>query len=250
MFKTRRLSQVVSSALIVSMTCAFALPLRSAHAAAGEFEYPELMVTPRASDRIQMEAKREASSRWTRHLPLQASALTTLTAGVLQLGNADPSKDPNNYSGLVGMGVGGGWLLTSFLMSAFYEPYSSASEELQGMAKGTQREQLVRERIAEERIEAAARTGRRLAWISALTNAGAGIYMVSKADGDTISPALDLAAVVMAAAPLVFKYSWQHVANEQNSYKKRIYAPVASGGLMLEPGTGKPAMGVALTMGF
>src|SRR4051812_12685888 len=80
-------------------------------ARAADYDYPELMVTPSASERLTMQGKSEESKRWTTHLPIQASALMTLTAGILQ-------KDKNGArTGLAGIAVGGSWLIGTFILS-------------------------------------------------------------------------------------------------------------------------------------
>src|SRR5689334_1777340 len=89
--------------------------------AAEQYDYPELSVVPRASDRLQSEAEQESGNRWTTFLPMQVSALTTLGAGITSL---DPVYPTN---GVIGIGVGGGWLLVTTVMALAYHPYSSSN---------------------------------------------------------------------------------------------------------------------------
>jgi hypothetical protein len=56
-----------------------------------DFEYPELMVAPSASDRLQLQAKSENSNRYTDHWAIQTSAATTLIAAILS--GSDPGKE-------------------------------------------------------------------------------------------------------------------------------------------------------------
>jgi hypothetical protein len=218
--------------------------------AADTFEYPELMVAPRASERREMEARTEAESRWSRLAPLQVSALATLAAGIAQSGGVDARNDPGKRSPIAGIAVGGGWLAATLILSATYRPYESGSAEIKALPKGSPREQLVRERMAEESLERAASLGKRLKWISAATNLGAGIYMMSNAQDGTFAKTADAVAMALSLTPLIFPMRWELVACEQNEYKKKIYAPIAAAGALVEPLTGRPAPGLAISFSF
>ncbi len=218
--------------------------------AAEAFDYPELQVTPRASERLETEAKREGGRRWTTHLPVQTSALTTLTAGFLQLSSPDPSKDPSGRTGWAGIAVGGAWLAVTGYLSASYRPYSSSLVDVNEMTRKSPREILARERAAEEAIQKAARLGNRLRWLSFLTHAGTSAYLLANAQSGSISFVADIASLGFSIAPMIFRYHWQDVAREQADYKKRIYGPVASAALLTEPITGRAAPGAVLSLSF
>lgn len=192
--------------------------------AATDLEYPELVVSPRASERLEMESKEEPKRRWTTHLPVQASALATLTAGLFQLGFVDDAKDPSNYSALTGISVGAAWLIGTYFIGAHYKPYQSGNEKIAALAKKTPRERLIAERLAEEEIAAAASTGRKLAYASILTNLGASIYMISQAESKAVAGI----SAALSLAPFFFRYHWGTVAHQQQEYKKKIYGPIAS----------------------
>jgi hypothetical protein len=236
---------------IASISLALSAPSLAQAAQQGtDFDYPELQVTPRASERIATEAARESSTRWLSFAPFQVSAAATLTAGIAQLANPDPGKDPQGVSGLAGTIVGGTWLVTTFALEAMYHPYASAEQDISGMPTKTPREQLVRERYAEEAIHSASRLAWRLKWLSVLTNLGSNLYMVTQAKSQTFSQVMDGVGAAFAFAPLVFRTHWQDVADEQESYKKRIYAPIASATVLREPGTNSVAPGAVLMMSF
>lgn len=218
------------------------------------FEYPELMVIPRASDRLEAEAKKESDRKFLTHLPIQASALTTLAAGIIQLEGRDAHKDPDGTSAWAGIAVGSGWLLATGVMAAIGQPYSSAWKEVSALPKGSRREQLARERMAEEALNHQARLGRTLQWIAMPTNFFASVYMAAKAEPGSFSQVVDGVAAAMALAPLIFRYSWIDVAGEQEEYKKRIYGPI--GGMVPKPTwfrdrvTGSLSPGMALSFRF
>lgn len=65
-----------------------------------KFDYPELTMVPRSSDRLQSEAESEAGRRWTTYLPVQISAVSTLAAGIATYDANQPGQ------ALLGMGVG------------------------------------------------------------------------------------------------------------------------------------------------
>ena len=199
-----------------------------------DLEYPELLVVPRASARLEMEAKRENARAWSQHIPIQVSALTTLAAGLICYKNPDGSKDPDGKAGLGGMLVGATWIGATLAMSAWYRPYETSMKEV-GVSKsserspnGATRDLLTRERLSEEALEAPARLGQRLMWISAFSNAAISGYMVSKATGSSLGQVASLLSAVAAFTPVIFTYQWQRVAADHQQYKKRIYGPVAA----------------------
>ncbi len=214
---------------------------------AADFSYPELTITPRATERLDLEAKRGSS--FLDHWPIQASALVTLSAGVIQ-SSEDQRKSAGNKAYLAGVAIGSGWLVTTAVLAAMYDPYRSALAEVSGLPQKTQREQLIRERLAEEAIDNAAALGRRLAWISFATNLAAGAVLVQNASKGGLSEVMGISTMATSVLPLIFKYRWQTVANEQRDYKKKIYSPIASTAVMAEPGTGKLAPALTLALNF
>jgi hypothetical protein len=225
--------------------------IASKPASAGEaFEYPELSVVPRASERVLAEARHESPRRWTTFLPIQLSALTTLTTGAVLNSNESPSKDPEKYAALTGISVGGGWLALTTLLSVFDTPYENAARELASMEGKSVRDQLTRERFAEEVINRRARLAFRIRMLSIVTNFAASAYMVKNAEGSAIILPLTGFSAVMAFAPLLFGHHWEEVASEQADYKKRIYAPVASAGLIARDGQGNWVPGMQLQFRF
>ena len=216
--------------------------------ASTDFEYPELAVTPRASERLDAEASREPGRRWTEYLPIQVSAVSTLAAGILLSG--DSVKDTTKGYNAVGMAIGGGWLATTLAIEAFYQPYSSAKQEVNAMPHKTQREQLTRERYAEEVFRSQARLATRLKWLSVATNLGANVLMITNGQSGSTAQVFAATGAVLSLTPLVFRSYRQDIADEQEDYKKRIYGPVASATIFSAPGTHEAAPGVVLSMSF
>lgn len=220
---------------------------------AEELMYPELQVSPKASDRLKMEADDEPSAKWTRHLPVQTSALATVIAGVVG-GSDDPDKatdkqkDQNNWASRVGIGVGAAWLATTVALSMHYSPYQSGYKEISGLPVKSKQEQLVKERLAEEKISDAARLGKRLTWISIVTNLGASAFIASSSGNN--GQIMGGVAAALSFAPLVFPYRWQTVDCYHKDYKKKIYGPVASASLLNVAGTKDFVPGFTLGMQF
>ena len=94
-------------------------------------DYPELLVTPRASDRLKIESESEMRRPWNFQWAITVSAMTTLVAGLMQ--DEDPSKDPQGNSGTVGMLVGGGWLAVNMFMVYGVRGYKSAYDKVAPM---------------------------------------------------------------------------------------------------------------------
>lgn len=216
---TMKNHKLILSLLLTSISC---------FAADSELEYPELLVVPRASARLDMEAKRENTRAWTQHLPIQVSSLVTLAAGIQNYKTPDPSKDPDGKAGLGGILVGAGWIGTTLAMSAWYRPYETSWKEMGTSSSKSTRDLLTRERLSEESLEAPARLGKRLMWISTLTNFGVSAYMATKATSSSLGQVTSFISCATAFAPLIFTYHWQRVASDHQQYKKRIYGPVAA----------------------
>jgi hypothetical protein len=237
--RTTKTLALVLSSLTLSAQFAYA---------SADFEYPELQVTPRASDRLNAEVAHESNNRWTEYLPTQLSAASTLVAGFMLSGDA--VKDTTKSYNVAGIAVGGGWLATTLLLEALSRPYATGSQETEALPRKTQREQLTRERYAEEIIRSQARLACRIKWLSTVTTLGTNVLIASNA---TSGSAAQIAAGVGAAlslAPVIFHSYRQDVADEQEDYKKRIYGPVASATIFSDPVTGLAAPGMLLSLSF
>ncbi|MBT3235318.1 MAG: hypothetical protein HN353_05150 [Bdellovibrionales bacterium] len=201
--------------------------------------YPELMVTPRASTRIKLEAVNEKHRKWQTHLSVQASGLMTLTAGILQLGNSDDFKDPKKGAAYTAIIVGGGWLGVTAALAKYYTPYATGYKSIFRLKRGSPREQLLRERIAESHIERAAKMAKRLTWLSSISNGAAAVNLLSNQGEGALSGAANFLALIAAFSPVIIPYIWERVDKEQKLYKKRIYGPVVMA-TILPVGSNRP----------
>lgn len=229
---------------------------------AQELSYPELQVTPRASERIYLEAKAENESELTSLLSIQLMAASSAFAG-LQYSNADLvdglSSDDKSieeskqqlYS-IISIGVGAAWLGASFYAMKFYKPYTSAIKKVNKLKGKSKRARLTKERMAEEEIRTMARVGTSVRWISALSGlVSNGLLLSLKTkSGDDDPKVYASIGAALSLTPLFFKTKWERVAEQQDTYKKKIYGPVAYAPILIDPQTGSRATGMNLLFRF
>jgi hypothetical protein len=211
--------------------------------------YPELDVTPRATERLNMLVEKERGSHLFSQLPMQISALSTLTAGLMQLGNVNEYKDPLKKSPNAGIIVGGLWLGINYYVGQRYHIYESTQTDVNKIAGKTPRDQLMRERIAEEGINSAAHMAVRLKWISVATNFGANAFMLSKVKKETSAQYVGAFSLLASFAPVLFVSEWERVAADQNAYKKKVYGPIFTTSIF-ETSEGKFSPGFLLAYTF
>lgn len=188
--------------------------------------YPELDVTPRATERLKMLVEKENKSHLFSQLPMQISALSTLTTGILQSSDIETSKDPEKRSRNTGIVVGVAWLGINYYVGQRNHIYQDVLADISKIPGNTPRDQLIRERIAEEGINRAARLAVRLKWISVASNFGASGYMISQAKKASSAQVMGAFSLLASFAPIIFVSDWETVAADQNAYKKRVYGPI------------------------
>lgn len=211
--------------------------------------YPELEVTPRATERLSMLVNSEKKNNLFSQLPMQLSAVSTLSTGLLQLSSIDKSKDTTKSSAYVGIVVGGGWLGINYLVAQKLQIYQNTLLEVNSISGKTPRDQLMRERIAEEGINKVARLAVRLKWMSTATNFAANAYMLGKVKNETAAQYMGIFSLVSSFAPILFVSEWETVAEDQNAYKKKVYGPIFTTSLF-DTGNGKITPGFLLTARF
>lgn len=228
---------------------------------AQDLSYPELHVTPRASARIKLELKNEASNTLKSFMPMQVSAISTFAAGYMLQGKVDDHAtdgetvdDGKKAAPAVAMGLSAAWIGATTWAAMKYRPYMAAYKKLKKMPKKTKRQKLTLERLAEEELNELRAVGKRLKWISVVVNLGLnGMLMdANKAETDDQKGANFTAALgaAFAFAPLFFETRWETVADEQEKYKKKIYAPVAMTPILMDPTNTYAATGASLLWKF
>lgn len=216
-------------------------------------DYPELQVTPSASQRLERMAKSEKGDRLSNHTSMLVSSVATLVAAFQATDSPQVSDDPDNvdqndYSVQAGLAIGGGWLVANVLLMMNYRPYESGYKEIKKMPTKDQRQKLAKERFAEEALYRPAKLGNRLLWFSLITNLAASAYIMGYGDDD--AKLAGGVAALASFAPVFFPYDWINTANQHKSYKKKIYGPVA-GVTIMNPVAGRKAnLGFGLTYSF
>lgn len=226
-----------------------------ASAADSGFEYPELSVVPRATDRIQMEAQKDREQRWRTHLPLLAPALGNLLAGTTLILNGTrsdthPEDTHSQVAPWVGMGVGLAWTALILGVVDRQDFYQEGINEAAKIQVKTPRDQLLRERLAEESIHRARSLARKLKWLSAVSNLGASAFMISSAKEKSISSYVAIGAAASAFIPFLFPLRWEKTESIHEDYKRRIYAPLAGAALLSDPTGTSFVPGLSLAFRF
>jgi hypothetical protein len=213
------------------------------------YDYPELNVTPRASERVKMLALEEQKNPYKAHYALILASATTLAAGIQQGNDVDIVKDPDEVSGKVATVVGATWLLTGLALGKFYQPYREGFREA-GKIKGEdKRSQLLRERLSEEAMDEAASLGRKITWLSSITMLGSNAYVLSKAKEESTARTVAAVGALVSLAPLIFPYKWIKTAQDHKDYKKKIYSPIVSA-MVFNPFSQKVDSGLNLAWSF
>ena len=232
----RRLDKIMDMIKLPLMLTFIFVSWPSLAASLGDIEYPEFAVVPLASERLKIEAESERLGRWTRHLPIQVSALSTLIGALSSTGTSvvQPSNplDAAPQPSVIGASVGGAWLAATLGLSLFYNPYGSGLEDLSKMPVKTESERLIKERMAEERIRSAAYVGKILKWSSFVSNQAACIVMTLQVRSGTMAQMANGLGIVLSFLPIIFDSGWEEVWDNHQKYQKRIYRPIAHMGFV------------------
>jgi hypothetical protein len=217
-----------------------------------KLDYPELMVVPRASERLRMEAREESSnwfySHWQLELAGAATLYTALTAEAKLRENLSPAdKNSSDSALLIGKAVGAGWIAAGVLIGLQY-PYRSGLSQISRYDGKDPRSQVMRERLAEESLEAPARLMRPLEWIAMLTNFGAnatmGVYMT---DEGRLTAGV---AALLSLMPLLYEDHAVRIWEKHLEYKSKIYGPLTSVAPMYDRQSQKLVPAMSLTWAF
>ena len=214
-------------------TLSFCCFLTTAFAEDLELRYPELEVSPRASQRLLIEAKKEKNNHPTfnRHAPALTSAVMTLlsayylSANIEGYGYDAVKESDGSKVASTSMLVGAAWIGVLTYMAYDYKPYQSGMREVAKLPSKSKSDQITRERFAEEKINNAADFSQKVAFLSTATNLLASTAMAAYGKGDTALVA-GLSALA-AFAPYYFSNYWQTLADRHQEYKKKIYGPVS-----------------------
>lgn len=218
---------------------------------AADYDYPELMVSPRATERLKLELDKEALSGFFSNQPgAQMAYALTLVNGALMMGNTNEVDDVDKNASKLGLVVGVVGLGSTLFMSAKYQPYRKGLENANRIKGKGKRAELARERLAEEAIHDAARLGKRLDYIAAGSTLIANAYMFSVVQEDTLSEPLGILGMVTSIVPIVFGNYWSNVAKIQREYKKKVYGPIAFNSFLYDSASKKYIPGANFAFSF
>lgn len=215
--------------------------------------YPELEVTPLASETLVEEAKDERTGRWLVHAPIQVSAISTIMGSMNMAKVPDKeytTTETDTYDNAVMFGnvIGYGWLVTTLALSASYRPYYEGLKDTKKYKGDSKKDKLARERIAERAMRRSAALGEKIKWMSFWSNIIANTYMAAVTSRESVTyPAV---GVLLSFAPLVFEYHWTDIYREHQNNKKKIYGPVARMGIVTTPDGKEIAPGLNLSLSF
>ena len=104
------------------------------------------------------------------------------------------------------------------------------------MKASTKREQLIRERVAEEALRNTYSLARKIEHLSVWSNFIASVAVLTQADSNE-AKLLGVSAAIGSFLPYLFPYRWETTYLRHESYKKKIYGPITGAGLMFNEET-------------
>ncbi len=238
---------MIRNALISLLFLSF-IPLTSI---AADYDYPELMVSPRATERLQLELDRERQGKlFGNQVSSQIAYGLTLINGAMMMGNTNEADDADKNAAKLGIFVGAAGLGASMWMARSYTPYADGLANAMRMKGKDKRAQLARERLAEEAINNAAKLGKRLDYIAAGSTLVANLYMASVVEKDTLTEPMTYLGAATSILPFIFKNYWSGVSRTQSSYKKKVYGPIGFNTILFDKASKTYMPGASLAFAF
>lgn len=218
---------------------------------ADAFEYPELQVVPRATERLQMESARESDWSSSHLWPFYFSGLFTYYTAMTHAGATESgasaakiteSANATKISQLLGLATVG-----TAMYFTFSKPAGAGVEKLKYVKASGKRGILQKERMAEESLEDTANKIRKFNWISSFLNLGANAMVFSYAQDNTVRLYAVMGSI-FAFFPVMFESPYVSAYEKQIEYKRKIYAPLPSA--YINPDPNNAGAGVSLTWSF
>ena len=241
---------LISRIILTVLTLAFGLAASPSFAADGasdekdlfsSLRYPELHVSPSASDRLKMENARYSSYKWEHHRMIALAGLSTLIAGGTAVAK-DETREKFQAAQFANYMIGGAWLVGSTWLSLFYDPYGKGVADVSTLPSGTKKQKIARERIAEEYIYTTSDFSRVLKWAAFFTNLAANVNLASPSKDGSV--AFVAVGVIGSFLPILFKSRYEHIADQHRIYKKKIYGPVIGAGPVFSPNGSEATLGL------
>lgn len=222
--------------------------LSSQLALAQNYQYPELMVVPKATATLQREAKKEKTTTFTRYLPIQVAAAGALLVGLRARNRTENgASSATSVYGNTAIGAGVAFLSVTTILGVMTSPYRDGLSEVSRMRGKGRAGILDRERRAEEVLDDAGDLAWNLSLWSAISTTALSGAIASSADDDSVKAAAAM-GVLVGLVPLFWQARATTVMERHHDYKKRIYGPVASLGLFRSPHSKSTGPMVSLTL--
>ncbi|MFK8137867.1 MAG: hypothetical protein AB8E15_05875 [Bdellovibrionales bacterium] len=226
---------------------------------AQNYEYPELMVVPSATERLMGAASQEKDgfilNNWTWIAPAVMQLATSVhlrqnieSEFITDTFERQKFEDEVETNANIGILSGAFWLGAFYYIDRMNRPYESGLKQSQKFKGKSKRDRLKRERAAEDTIYFQAKTAKRLKYLMAATS----IFVAVKAadDGKETTKSLAGVTIISAALPFLFEHRWERQWRQHKYYKKRTFGPIASSKLFYERSTNKVYPGVNFSYNF
>ena len=205
-------------------------------------DYPELQMAPSASESLQLKSRDEAYSWWYDFWPFYLSSAATIGLGFIADKHFFDSLDENRkrdaqMRASLAKGVGGIGILGAIWLAS-RRPYQTGWKKIQSISKSGRRSKLVRERMAEETLERAAKPVQILQPIFAFTNLFIILSVAKFVDFNSNDKTYLFFAGAMASAPLFFENWYIYNYKKHQEYKRNIFLPVISMAVTTKPAGG------------
>lgn len=192
------------------------------------YEYPELLVSPLATENLKQYAKEEKKEVWTNHIWSQIPALLNLWTGYRAYYENDgitESEQTIRNMGLLSSAISGSWLVLTVGISMEYSPYKQDYLSIRKLPEKNKRQRLLKERRAEQVLYNAYSMGLKLKYAGALSNLVASTMVLSSTENNYTRIQAGFAAI-LSFLPFLFSYSWVDHYQIHQDYKKKIYGPL------------------------
>ena len=185
-------------------------------------QYPELLVVPKASKRLQLEMQNNKKSLFDGYSMYIGSTTATLISGIYSF--AEMPKDNSNSKIVASLTTAVGGLFTGLgcYLALLRNPYQDAYSSINKLPSKSTNNKLIRERLAEENIDRIASFNMRLRILTGIAQIAMGGAIAATVQNNYAAGI----TVVAGLFNMIFPHPSENVSSLQKSYKKKIYASI------------------------
>jgi hypothetical protein len=220
---------------------------------ANKNSYPELLVVPKASERLELQARLEREDILRGYSIYLASTSVTMLSGVLSHLNSDSRNPDNRKVNYLTIGVGAAFTGVAGYLALSSTPYLNAAIMVKKLPAGNEKYQLIKERIAEERIDEIARFNKRLRYFTGFAQIGLGIALMATSRVELDESDKEIknnnsiyaggANIAAALFNMFICHPSETISKKQKEYKKKIFTYIL-------PSVYKDGAGLIAGIGF